>query len=205
MDARADRKTDRPDHRGTAGPPVAVRERGQLTALRAAWLFDGTSAALIPDPLVVIEGNAIVAVGSGARAPEGAAVIDLAGATLLPGLIDTHVHLAFDASTDAVGNLERRRDGQAMEAMALAARPRCAAALPPSATSVTSGTCRWHCAAGPVCRRSSLQGRRSPRPAGTATSSAGPRQRRSTACAPRCASAPSVARTLSRSWPAAGT
>ena len=78
----------------------AVTERGRLTALRAAWLFDGTGSALIPDPLVVIDGGTIVAVDSGAAAPDGADVIDLGGAALLPGLVDTHVHLAFDASAD---------------------------------------------------------------------------------------------------------
>jgi imidazolonepropionase-like amidohydrolase len=49
-------------------------------------------------------------------------MIDLPGATLLPGLIDTHVHLAFDASTDPVGNLARRRDGEVTQAMARAGR-----------------------------------------------------------------------------------
>jgi predicted amidohydrolase YtcJ len=34
-------------------------------------------------------------------------VIDVAGATLLPGLMDNHVHLAFDASADLVGSLAR--------------------------------------------------------------------------------------------------
>src|SRR5271157_4136256 len=95
-------------------------ERGRLTVLRAGWLFDGTSSALIRDPVVMIEDSTILGVGSGGTAPEGAAVIDLAGATLLPGLVDTHVHLAFDASADPVGNLGRRRDGEVVEAMARA-------------------------------------------------------------------------------------
>ena len=94
-----------------------VTERGRLTALRAAWLFDGTGAALIPDPLVVIDGGTIVAVDSGAAAPDGADVVDLGGAALLPGLVDTHVHLAFDASVDPVGALAGRDDEQATQAM----------------------------------------------------------------------------------------
>jgi imidazolonepropionase-like amidohydrolase len=93
-----------------------VTERGRLTALRAAWLFDGTGSALIPDPLVVIDGGTIVAVGSGTAAPEGADVVDLGGATLLPGLVDTHVHLAFDASAVPVGAQADRDDEQARQA-----------------------------------------------------------------------------------------
>ena len=95
-------------------------ERGRLTVLRAAWLFDGTSSALVRDPVVVIEGSTILGAGSGGRAPEQGTVIDLPGVTLLPGLIDTHVHLAFDASADPVGNLAGRQDGEVMEAMARA-------------------------------------------------------------------------------------
>ena len=94
-----------------------VTERGRLTALRAAWLFDGTGSTLIPDPLVVIDGGTIVAVDSGAAAPHGADVIDLGGAALLPGLVDTHVHLAFDASADPVGALAGRSEDEALAAM----------------------------------------------------------------------------------------
>ena len=93
-----------------------------LTALCAARLFDGTSATLIPDPVVLMEGSVIRGVSSGGSIPQGATVIDLPGATLLPGLIDTHVHLAFDASADSVGNLARRQDGQVVAAMQHAAR-----------------------------------------------------------------------------------
>src|SRR6516162_50756 len=96
---------------------TTVTERGRLTALRATWLFDGTGSALIPDPLVVIDGGTIVTVDSGAAAPDGADVVDLGGATLLPGLVDTHVHLAFDASADPVGALAGRSGEQATEAM----------------------------------------------------------------------------------------
>jgi imidazolonepropionase-like amidohydrolase len=94
-----------------------VTERGRLTALRAAWLFDGTGSALIPDPLVMIDGGIIVAVGSGAPAPDGADVVDLGGAALLPGLVDTHVHLAFDASADPIAALAARSDEETVAAM----------------------------------------------------------------------------------------
>jgi imidazolonepropionase-like amidohydrolase len=94
-----------------------VTERGRLTALRAAWLFDGTSSAPVRDPLVLIDGGAIVAVDSGVPTPEDADVTDLGGATLLPGLVDTHVHLAFDASLDPVGHLASQNDDEARDAM----------------------------------------------------------------------------------------
>src|SRR5581483_10364526 len=97
-------------------------KRGRLSALRAAWLFDGTGDALTPDPLVLIDGATIVAVRSGVPAPEHADVTDLGGATLLPGLVDSHTHLAFDASPDPVGALAGRRDDEVLEAMAGAAR-----------------------------------------------------------------------------------
>ena len=96
---------------------ATLTERGRLTALRAAWLFDGMSSALVHDPLVVIDGGTIVTVDSGVAAPDGVDLVDLDGAALLPGLIDTHVHLAFDAGPDPVGALADRDDEAAAAAM----------------------------------------------------------------------------------------
>ncbi|MFF5289900.1 amidohydrolase family protein [Paractinoplanes globisporus] len=97
-----------------------VTERPHLVAIRAGALFDGVSATLMPDPVLVIDGQTIVAAGSGITPPAGAEVVDLDGATLLPGLIDTHVHLVFDGSTDPVGRLAARDDTAALAAMAAA-------------------------------------------------------------------------------------
>ncbi|HVW43472.1 MAG TPA: amidohydrolase family protein [Amycolatopsis sp.] len=89
------------------------------TALRASWLFDGTT--LRPDPVVVLDGERIAAVEYGA-VPHGLPVTDLTGATLLPGLVDTHVHLAFDAGPSPVQSLAARSESETLAAMADAAR-----------------------------------------------------------------------------------
>jgi hypothetical protein len=47
-----------------------VTERGRLTALRAAALFDGTSGALVRNPLVLIDDDTIVAADSGVPTPK---------------------------------------------------------------------------------------------------------------------------------------
>lgn len=66
--------------------------------LKAARMFDGTSDAVVSNGVVVIQGNRITAVGPSAAIPQGARVIDLGDATLLPGFIDAHVHLTMEAS-----------------------------------------------------------------------------------------------------------
>src|SRR6185436_6758500 len=59
--------------------------------ITAARLFDG-SASVRP-ARVLVEGQRIVAVGEAARQPGGALHVDFPDATILPGLIDCHVHL----------------------------------------------------------------------------------------------------------------
>lgn len=68
--------------------------------LKAARLFDGKSDSLITPGVVVVTGGKIVGVGSSAKIPANAEVIDLGDATLLPGLIDAHTHLTFPYSDD---------------------------------------------------------------------------------------------------------
>jgi imidazolonepropionase-like amidohydrolase len=101
---------------------TTATERTRLTAIRAAWLFDGCSADLMPNPTVVLDGATIVAVAPAWPVPDGVDTVDLPGATLLPGLIDGHVHLAFDSSADPVAALRERDDAEAFVAMTNAAR-----------------------------------------------------------------------------------
>jgi imidazolonepropionase-like amidohydrolase len=72
--------------------PLALAAQGS-TLLSPARVFDGT--AIHEGWAVLVQGDSIVAAGpaSSVHAPPGAARIDLAGMTLLPGLIDAHSHV----------------------------------------------------------------------------------------------------------------
>jgi imidazolonepropionase-like amidohydrolase len=65
-----------------------------VEVVRAARLLDVATGKYVDNPQVVITDGRITAVGkAGDATPAGAKVVDLPGATLLPGLIDMHVHL----------------------------------------------------------------------------------------------------------------
>ena len=66
------------------------------TLIKAAHLIDGVSDRPRDGVAVLVDGDSIVAVGAAAELAAknpGAKVIDLGGATLLPGLIDAHTHV----------------------------------------------------------------------------------------------------------------
>lgn len=68
-----------------------------VLAVTAARLIDVVTGTIIPRGLVLIRGDRIAAVGSrdSIRIPAGSKVVDLGDVTLLPGLIDAHVHLTL--------------------------------------------------------------------------------------------------------------
>jgi imidazolonepropionase-like amidohydrolase len=85
-----------------------------MLVLRAARLFDGER--MVEPPVLLVEGERIAAAGGGV--PEGAPVVDLGAATLLPGLVDTHQHLCFDGH----GGLEEQVGGIADDRLLARAR-----------------------------------------------------------------------------------
>ncbi|WP_183787772.1 metal-dependent hydrolase family protein [Tunturiibacter gelidoferens] len=64
-----------------------------VVVLHAARMLDVAAGKLVAPGEVLVEGERIVAVGPHVERPAGAEVIDLGDATLMPGLIDAHVHL----------------------------------------------------------------------------------------------------------------
>src|SRR6476646_3955800 len=67
----------------------------RVLVLEGGTLIDGTGRSPVTDAVVVVEGTRIKAVGKKGQVsiPRNATVINLAGRTVLPGLIDGHVHL----------------------------------------------------------------------------------------------------------------
>ncbi len=93
-----------------------------LLAVRAGRLFDGERSS--GPGTVLISGGQIVDVDTtDATPPAHAEVLDLGrDVSVLPGLIDAHVHLAFDASADVVASIDAADDEQLLRQMAHAAR-----------------------------------------------------------------------------------
>jgi imidazolonepropionase-like amidohydrolase len=78
----------------------AVPAAAETLLLRPAQVFDGT--ALHPGWSVLVEGDRIAAAGPNLAAPSGAQVIDLPGATLMPGMIEGHSHLFLHPYNEAL-------------------------------------------------------------------------------------------------------
>ncbi|MGQ0590196.1 MAG: amidohydrolase family protein [Sphingosinicella sp.] len=93
-------------------PPFAPAKAGERTIYRGATLIDGTGGPARRDMAVIVNGPRIEAVVPAAElAPaqtEGAAIVDLRGRFLLPGLIDSHQHLATPPNRAQAAALMRR-------------------------------------------------------------------------------------------------
>jgi imidazolonepropionase-like amidohydrolase len=85
----------------SAQPPV-----NQPIVLHAARLLEVDTGRIVSPGEILIEGERIAAAGSSVPRPSGAQLIDLGDTTLLPGLIDAHVHLFLHPGSEGLQTVE---------------------------------------------------------------------------------------------------
>jgi imidazolonepropionase-like amidohydrolase len=91
---------------GIANQPLRAQGVGkyfapkdQVVAIRAGRLFDSRSGNILNNQVVLITGDRITDIGAAVQLPAATRVIDLSSATVLPGMIDTHVHVNTGGNT----------------------------------------------------------------------------------------------------------
>jgi len=73
--------------------PAAQAPAGAVTALTNVRIIDGTGAPAVERGTVVISNGKITAVGANVQVPANATRVDLAGKTVMPGMINAHAHV----------------------------------------------------------------------------------------------------------------
>lgn len=68
----------------------------KIVAIKAGRLIDVENGRVLTNQLIIVENDRIKSVGANSKIPDGATVIDLSNATVMPGFIDTHTHITGD-------------------------------------------------------------------------------------------------------------
>ena len=91
------------------GPPAEEMPQSNATVFEGATVIVGDGSDPIENATFVVEDGRFVAAGASdeVMAPEGAAHVDLSGRTVIPALIDTHVHLSVPREA-LIDDLQRR-------------------------------------------------------------------------------------------------
>jgi hypothetical protein len=80
----------------TAGKRVHMAKAKQI-AIKGKTLIDGNGGPVVADPVILLEGSRIAEVGSKdkVKIPHGVEVVDASHCTLMPGMMDLHIHLCM--------------------------------------------------------------------------------------------------------------
>jgi len=100
-------------------------ETPRPVVLRAPRLLDGTGAPAVPDAALLLSGGRVAYAGPAAGLPEDAAqapLLDFPGSTLLPGLVDVHVHLVASGGPDLAADVPRTEAERTLAAVVNARR-----------------------------------------------------------------------------------
>jgi imidazolonepropionase-like amidohydrolase len=84
-----------------AQSPHVFPPKDQVIAIKAGHMFDSRAGSMLTNQVVLIKGDRITDVGPNLQIPANAKVIDLSNATVLPGMIDSHVHVNTGGATAA--------------------------------------------------------------------------------------------------------
>ena len=88
-----------------SGAPISAQQPAAITAIRAGRLIDPESAQVLTNQIILVEGNRFREIGPNVAIPPGAQVIDLSRMTVLPGLVDSHNHLALTYKPEPENNV----------------------------------------------------------------------------------------------------
>jgi imidazolonepropionase-like amidohydrolase len=87
------------------GAQQPVPPPAPITAVRAGRLLDPEAGRILTNQIILVTGNRITDVGPNVAIPAGAQVIDLSGMTVMPGLVDSHNHLALTYKPEPENNV----------------------------------------------------------------------------------------------------
>jgi imidazolonepropionase-like amidohydrolase len=91
-------------------------------AIVGGHLIDGLAGEASNDAVVLVEGDTITAIGGREIIPAGTRIIDLGAATILPGLIDTHVHPLMEGGDYQIDHLRLSSAYKALRGLAVVQR-----------------------------------------------------------------------------------
>src|SRR5271170_3802179 len=86
--------------------PALAQTPSQVIVLHAERMLDIENGKIVSPGEVLVQGERIIEAGPKVSRPAGAEVIDLGDVTLMPGLIDAHVHLFLHPGSEDLQTVE---------------------------------------------------------------------------------------------------